>query len=131
MPSYARSVVDSLKWKLEIFVGFEFDDGEASVVGFGEDVDHRAIGGGEGWNLRVDELGTQASVEGSDVIEDERFEPAFGMHAPERVIFWAVLVADYSGKAYQVAELFFVFGSEDALFGSNTERDFFMTVKIW
>ena len=53
MPGDARPVVHALQRQVDIFVGFEFDYGETSVVGHGENVDHGAVGRGEGRNLGV------------------------------------------------------------------------------
>lgn len=60
---------------MNVFVGLEFDDGEASVAGGGENVDHGAIAGSEGWDLRIDMQTIETRVEDGDVADDQRFDP--------------------------------------------------------
>jgi hypothetical protein len=70
---------------MDVFVGLEFKDGEASIERAGQDIDHGAIGGGEGGYVGVDEAPVEALVDGADAASDQRFETALRTKAEERI----------------------------------------------
>lgn len=59
VPADANPVVEALESEVEIFRGFEFEDGEASVAGDGEEVEHAAVACLEGWDLGVNVGGVE------------------------------------------------------------------------
>src|SRR5271167_307765 len=81
VPAHARPVVEALEREMNVLVGLQLEDGEAAIEGAGEDVDHGAVGGGEGGNLRVDEALVEPLVDGANVADDQRFQPALGAEA--------------------------------------------------
>src|SRR5271165_245160 len=85
VPAHARPVVEALEREMDVFVGFELEDGETTVKSAGEHVDHGAVGGGEGGHLRVHEATVETLVDGADVAGNERFQPALGTQAEEGV----------------------------------------------
>lgn len=86
----ADPVVEALQGEVEVFVGFEFDDGEAVVAGDGEEIEHAAIevaaGAGEGGDLGVDGGGFELWIEGGEVGAEGAFEPALRLGAEEDVL---------------------------------------------
>src|ERR1039458_1728932 len=85
VPAHAGPVVEALEREMNVFVGLELEDGEATVVGAGEHVDHGAIAGGEGGHLRIDEALVEAPVDGADIADDQRFQPALGADTKDRL----------------------------------------------
>ena len=85
VPAYADPVVEPLQGKLWVFGGFEFNDGEAAIRGDGQQVEHAAIGGGEGGDLRVDVRGIELFVEDAEIAVERGLEPALGLQAVERI----------------------------------------------
>ena len=82
VPLHARPLVKTLQWQVNIFVGFEFQHCQSSGHGRGQHVEHGAVGGGEGRDLRIKTGRIKALVERRDIFDDQRFQPAFGMHPP-------------------------------------------------
>ena len=82
VPRHSRPVVQTLQGQVNILVGLEFDDGEASLPGDGEHVDHGAIGSRKRRYLGIQTGGIQTFVHCRDVAHDQRFQPAFGMQPP-------------------------------------------------
>ncbi len=78
MPADADPVVEALEGEMEVVVSFELDDGEAAGLraggaGDGEEVEHAAVGGGEGRDLGVDMVGVEVGVEGLDIAAEDGF----------------------------------------------------------
>jgi len=108
VPANADPVVEALEREVDVFVGLQFEDGEATVEGAGENVDHSAVGRGEGGHLRVPEARIEALVDGADVTGDEGFEPTFGTEAEERIAAVATRIAAGGEASDQIAEAGFV-----------------------
>ena len=128
VPADADPVVEALEGEVEVFVGFEFDDGEAAGLrtgstGDAEEVEHAAVGGGEGGDLGVDVGRVEVGVDGFDVAAEDAFEPALGLHAIEWVAVIAVGGAAFEEAGYEVTEVGFVFGSEGSFVGAGAEGD--------
>ena len=82
VPQDARPVIHALQGKVEVFVGFEFDDGQSRVASYRQNVNHRSIRCGECGNLGIHRFRPQPPIERRKVAGDERFQPALGMHSP-------------------------------------------------
>lgn len=86
----ADPVVEPLEGEVEVFGGFEFDDGELVGAGDGEEVEHAAVeigaGSGEGGDFGVDGGGLEVGVEGGEVGAEGGVEPALGLGAEEGVL---------------------------------------------
>ena len=76
VPLHARPVIEPLERQVEIFVGFEFEDGEAAGLSNSEEIDHGAIARRKRGHLRVDAISVELRVDDGDVAADDRFEPA-------------------------------------------------------
>ncbi len=133
VPLDSRPVIEALQGQVDVFVGFEFDDGEAAVAGGGQHVEHGAVGGGECGNLRIELLRLQALVDDADVGDDQGFEPALGAQAKQRVLARAVGmagVADGGEKLQEEREVgVAVLTIEHALFSADAENDFLLAAE--
>src|SRR5271169_3400341 len=85
VPAHTSPVVETLKWEMDVLIGLEFEDREATVEGAGKDIDHGAVGGSEGGHLRVDEALVEALVNVTDVADDQRFQPALGAETEDGI----------------------------------------------
>ena len=61
---------------------------------------------------------------------DQRFQPALGMHPPQRMVFRTVLVTDGRRQPHQIGKLRFVLRVENALFRPHPESDFLAALKV-
>ena len=61
-------------------------------------------------------------IDGVEVPDDQRFEPAFGMHAPENVIARALRVANFSDALDQAREFGAVLFCEFLFRGSQAKN---------
>ncbi|MGC1449430.1 MAG: hypothetical protein WA830_05265 [Candidatus Sulfotelmatobacter sp.] len=86
MPRNPRPVVETLERQMDVFVGFQFDAGQAAVMRGGQHVDHGPVGGGECGNLRIEQARIQALVDDADIGHHERFQPAFGTQAEQGML---------------------------------------------
>ena len=125
----ADPVVEALEGEVEVFVGFEFEDGEAAGFragggGDAEEVQHAAVGGGDGGDLGVDVGGVEVGVDGLDVATEEGFEPALGLGAVEGVFFVSGRGAAGEEAGDEFAEVGGVFVGERGFVGSGAEGDF-------
>ena len=96
----------------------------------GQNVNHRSIRGGERGHLGINRFRPQPPVERRDVSGDQRFQPAFGMHAPQRVVLGTVLVTDGRRQPHQIGKLRFVLRVENALFRPDAESDFLAALEV-
>lgn len=120
----ADPVVEALEGEVEVFFGLELDDGEAAVGGDGEEVEHAAVGGGEGGDLGVDVGGVEVGIDGLDVAAEEGFEPALGLGAVEGVAFVSGGGAAAEEARDEFAEVGGVVVGERGFVGSGAEGDF-------
>jgi len=142
----ADPVVEALEGEVEVFAGFDFDDGEAVGAGDGEEVEHSAVevaaGAGEGGDLGVDGGGLKVGVEGREVGAEGAFEPAFGLGAEEDVLCgrkggfggwlgagsWSGLAAAEE-VADEIAQLRLRFGEEGGFAGAGADGDLELAVE--
>ena len=129
MVADADPVVEALEGEVEVIVGLEFDDGEAAGfrtggAGDAEEVEHAAVGGGDGGDLGVDVGGVEVGVDGLDVAAEEGFEPALGLSAIEGVAFVSGGGAAGEEAGDEFAEVGGVVGGEWGFVGSGAEGDF-------
>jgi hypothetical protein len=71
---------------MEIFVGLELDDKEAAGAVDGEEVEHAAVGGGEGGYLAVDALRVDAGLDVEQLLAEGGLEPALRLEAVEGIL---------------------------------------------
>src|SRR5664279_5034146 len=114
---------------MDVLVGLEFEDSETAVEGAGEHVDHGAVGGGEGGNLRVDEALVEAFVDGADVANDRRLQPALGTGTENRIALDAMSLAVLGETRNQFAEERFVGFVERIFGGPESEADDFVVAE--
>src|SRR5215472_9888083 len=74
---------------MNVLVGLQFQDGKTSFLRASQHVNHGSIGSGKCRHLGVDMSGIKARIESRHVLEDQRLQPSFGVHAPE----WVAAVA--------------------------------------
>ena len=129
MPLHAGPVVETLQTQVDIFVGFEFDDGQAIVAGGGQHVEHGAVGGGEGRGLRVEGAVIEVLVERSYVADQQRLKPALRMQAKKLVMMGTLRAARGAQAVDQVIEDGGIAFVEDALFGADAEGNLLAAAK--
>jgi hypothetical protein len=83
VPPHARPVVEPLQGQVDVFVSLELHDRQATVAGGRENVEHGPIRCRKSRHLQVEAAGVEALVDGADVPDDQRFEPAFRMEPPQ------------------------------------------------
>ena len=127
----ADPVVETLEGELGVFVGFDFEDGEATVVVDGEQVEHAAVAGGEGGNLGVGVFGAEGVVEACKFAAEFAFEPALGLHAEEQVAAVAGWVATGAELFDEVAERGFGFRGERGFTGAGADGDLLEAVEVF
>jgi len=106
---------------VDVFVGFEFDDGQAMIAGGGKHVEHSAVGGGEGWDLRIEGAVIEMLIDRAHVADDQRLKPALGMQAKKLVMTGALRAARGAQAADEVIEGGGIAIVEDALFRADAE----------
>src|ERR1017187_1239201 len=104
---------------MNVFVGLELDDGESSVPGGGEHVNHGTIAGSESGDLRIDVQTIEARIEDRYVAKDQRADPAFGDRAVNGVgaiagVASAGAMAGVIGESLLVGSVDREFGGSDA-----------------
>src|SRR5580700_11452212 len=127
--AHASPVVKALQREMDVFAGLEFKDGAAAIESAGEDVDHGAIGGSECGNLRIDEALIEAFVDGADVADDQRFQPALGAKAKDGIALNAVRPAVLGEPCHQLAEERLVGFVERVFGGPEAEGDHFVVAE--
>jgi hypothetical protein len=80
-----KPVVRRLQRKVDVFRCFERQNCETSRARDGEQIQNAALAKSVGENLCVDEAGIQRCIDVGDIAAHDRFEPAFGLLAIERV----------------------------------------------
>ncbi len=130
VPQDTRPVIHALQGKVEIFVGFEFDDGQSRVTSYRENVNHRPIRCGECGNLGIHGFRPQPPIERRNVAGDERFQPALRMHSPQRMVLGTILMTDCRRQPHQIGKLRFVLQVENALLRPHAKSDFLAALEI-
>ena len=83
----AHPVIEGLEGEMDVFFGFDFDDGEAGLVIDGEDVGDVAVYAGNRGDLTVEGGVFQVGFDGLEVEADLGFEPGFGVAGVEGIEF--------------------------------------------
>src|SRR5215471_7150147 len=86
MPLHARPIIEALQWKMNVFVGFELQNRQPRLASAGQDVDHGPIRGGKCRNLRVRVRGVEPGINRCNALENQRLQPALGIHSPQRIV---------------------------------------------
>ena len=84
--SYPDPVIEGLHGEVQVFLGFQFNDGEAGVAVEGEQIEHAAIAAGKRRHLRIHLVAAQTRKEIFDAGPQSSFEPALGMETEQRII---------------------------------------------
>ncbi len=79
MTTHAKPIVGGLQWQMNVLGGFQFEDGQAPRAGHGEKIEDAVFAAGVGEDLRVDVARIERGINASDVLANERFEPALGL----------------------------------------------------
>src|ERR1035437_1284524 len=130
VPQDTRPVIHALQGKVEIFVGFEFDDGQSRVTSYRKNVNHRSIRRGECGNLGIHRFRPQPSVERRKAAGDERCQAALGMHSPQRMVLGTILMTHRRCQPHQIGKLRFVLQVENALLRPHAKSDFLAALEI-
>ena len=64
------------------------------------------------------------------MFRDQRLQPAFRMHSPQRMILGTVLVTDGRRQPHQIGKLRFIVRVQNPLFRPHAENNFLATLKI-
>lgn len=83
MPLNACPVVEALQGKVDVFVGLEFKHGETAFTGDGKNIQHGAIGSRECRDLRIMVRGIEALIDGGEIAQNQRLEPALRLQPPQ------------------------------------------------
>src|SRR6266567_1684377 len=94
---------------MEVFVGFEFNDGETAVAIEGEEIEHAAVAAGKRRHLTVEGIAAQARQQVRDFIAKPGFEPPLRLKAEEGVVVRAGGMAAEKKPREEVAAEGFVF----------------------
>ena len=122
--AHAHPVVEGLQRKVQVLVGFQFQDHEARVAVEREQVEHTAIAAGERGNLVVDQIAAQLGKQFPEPRTQTRLQPALGRHAEERIGVRAIGVAAEEKTAQKIAAQVFIFGRERGFARTRAEGDF-------
>src|SRR5579883_2701586 len=85
MAANAQPVIGGLQRQVNVLGSLEFENGEASGLRNGEQIEDTVFAAGVGEDLRVNESGVENRIDARDVLAHERFEPALGLRAKKRV----------------------------------------------
>src|SRR5262249_5984494 len=86
VPLHARPIVEALQGKMNVFVGLELEDRQASVARAGQDIDHCSIRCGKCRNLRVRARCVELGINCGNALENQRLQPALGIHSPQGIV---------------------------------------------
>jgi hypothetical protein len=81
MPLDAEPIIQGLQGQMEVFGGFELDDGEASVPIGRDQIEDAAITGREGRHLPIDRLRKQSGVDDLDILAHLGFQQGLRVEA--------------------------------------------------
>src|ERR1700748_314410 len=105
MPTHAHPVIKPLQGKVKIFVGFQLDDCQSSIVGDAKKIEHPTICRSKRGHLRVDVLRVESRIERFDVAPQHALEPALRLHTVEWVTLVASCDAPRKQSRHQISEL--------------------------
>src|SRR5580700_8056866 len=123
----ASPVVDGLQGQVEVVVCFELEDGEATLTSDGEQIEQRAVGRCEGEELRVDRSIAEVGVDEREVAAENRFKPALGLEAEERVVGGGGGITAAEEAIHEVEEEVFGGFIEEGFARGRAEGDLVLT----
>src|SRR5262249_14714400 len=94
VPLHSRPVIQALQRQVDVFVGLQFQYRQPAFACTGQHVNHGAIRGGKSRDLGINVTLVQTRIDRRHVLRNQRFQPAFRIHAPERI---AALALDAPG----------------------------------
>jgi hypothetical protein len=124
-------VIERLQGKVQVFVGFELEDGEAARPIEGEQIEHTPVTRGECGNLGVEQIAAQVRQDLVDVHAEPRFEPSFRLQPEECIGVGAIWIAAKEQAREQLAAERLVVRGERRFVGSRAEGDFLFAANEW
>ena len=109
---------------MEVFVGLEFDDGEAAAAVEGEQIEQAAVAHGERGDLGVKQIAAEAGEQLGNAAAQPRLKPVLGLHAEERIGVRAVGVAAEEEAGAEVAAEGFALRGERSFVCACAEGEF-------
>ena len=106
---------------MQIFVGFQFENGQPSPSGYGEQVKHGSVGGREGRNLLVNDFAGEGIIDLGEIAGQGRLQPGFGLQAKERVAHMALGRAAGEQTLHQIDKYCFGLRLQRCFIGSGAE----------
>ena len=104
MPFHTRPIVQPLQRQVNVFVGFQFHHCQPPGVCSGEHVDHGAVGGGEGRNLRIQARWIESVIDHSDIAHHQRLQPSLRTQPPQWMLARSVGMANVAHTVHEFCE---------------------------
>ena len=120
----AGPVVEGLEGEVEVVVGFELEDGEATLAGDGEEIEEGTAGRCDRERLGVDGSIAERRVDERQIAAQDGFEPALGLEAVERIVRGGVGIAAAEEAIHEIEEEVLGGFVKESFAGACAKEDF-------
>ena len=130
MPGDARPVIKSLQRQVNVLIRFQFDNRQSAFASHRQNVNHRAVRGRERGYLRIAPARIELIIQGANIFDHERLQPALGMQSPPTALARSFSVTNFADAPNEPLEMRKVVAVENPLTGSGSKHNFRSAAEI-